>query len=118
MLVDDSMAIQQSLTRLLASVPGLEVIGCAATSEDALSLIATARPDVVVLDVDLGPGGRGMDVLRQASQNHPAVKFMMLSNYGWQAMRTGFMDAGAEAYFDKGSQFMQARAWLADQATK
>ena len=112
-VVDDSVTVQQGLGRLLGAVAGVSVVGNAEAVDDALRLIESTRPDVVVLDVDLRGGERGMDVLRRVVRDHPGTRVIMLSNFGWQAMRDGFLQAGASAYFDKSLEFMEARDWIA-----
>jgi len=112
-VVDDSLVVQQSLGRLLTAVAGIEVVGYAEDVAGALRLIDSKQPDVVVLDVDLRDGDRGINVLRHVVREHPGIKVIALSNFTWQAMRDGFLEAGASAYFDKSMEFRQARDWIA-----
>lgn len=112
-LVDDSIAVQRRLEKLLASVGGVEVVGCAEDVSGALLMIEAARPDVIVLDVSLRDGDRGMNVLRHVVRHYPVIKVVVLSNFTWGAMRDGFIGAGASAYFDKSTEFLAARDWIA-----
>jgi len=112
-VVDDSLVVQQSLGRLLSSVPGASIVGYAEDVAGALRLIELQSPDLIVLDVELRGGDRGIDVLRCVVREHPGIKVVVLSNFTWQAMRDGFLDAGANAYFDKSMEFTQARDWIA-----
>jgi DNA-binding NarL/FixJ family response regulator len=112
-VVDDSLEVQATLVRLLASVAGVAVVGCAEDVAGALELIDSRRPDVVVLDVDLRGGGRGIDVLRHVVREHPGIEVIVLSNHVWQATRDGFLEAGARACFDKAMEFTRARDWIA-----
>ena len=116
-IVDDSLAIQRSLARLLTSIDGVDIVGCAEDVAGAVALIDAARPDVVVLDVDLRHDDRGIDVLRYVRATHPRTRVIALSNFTWQAMREGFLQAGASAYFDKSMEFTRARDWVAAQVT-
>lgn len=117
-IVDDSLVIQRSLGRLLTSIDGVHIVGCAEDVAGAVALIEAAHPDVVVLDVDLRHDDRGMDVLRYVKATHPGTRVIALSNFTWQAMREGFLQAGASAYFDKSMEFTQARDWVADQVAR
>jgi len=117
-IVDDSLAIQRSMARLLTSIDGVRIVGCAEDVAGAVALIDASRPDVVVLDVDLRHDDRGMDVLRYVKTTHPGTRVIALSNFTWQAMREGFLQAGASAYFDKSMEFTQARDWVAAQVTR
>lgn len=59
-LVDDHRAVLWGLERLVASAaPRMEVVGMASQRSELLALIGNARPDVVVLDLDLGAGPQG-----------------------------------------------------------
>lgn len=111
--VDDSIAIQRSFGRLLASVAGIEVVGHAEDVVGAIAVIDCMLPDAVVLDLDLREGGRGMDVLRHVVHKHPAIKVVVLSVFTWGAMRDVYLAAGASAYFDKSAEFLDARDWIA-----
>jgi DNA-binding NarL/FixJ family response regulator len=113
LVVDDSVLIQRSLGRLLASVDGVDIVGYAEDVAGAIALIEAKQPDVVVLDVDLRNEDRGMDVLRFVRRSHPHIRVIALSNFGWQAIREGFLQAGASAYFDKSMEFTKARDWVA-----
>lgn len=116
LIVDDSPAVQGTLSRLLASQDDLEVVGCAADRVGALALIEHHEPDLVVLDVALAPPDRGYDVLRSIQALRPGLPVVMLSNYGWTAMRRAFLEAGAQAYFDKALEFGTAVQWIRSQA--
>ncbi len=113
LVVDDSLAVQQSLGGLLGTLDGIEVVGFAADVSGAVALIDSARPDVVVLDVDLRDGERGLHVLRHVTAAHPGIQVIGLSNFTWQPIRDGFLAAGAKAYFDKSTEFTKARDWIA-----
>jgi DNA-binding NarL/FixJ family response regulator len=116
-IVDDSLAIQRSFGRLLTAIDGVRIVGCAEDVAGAIALIDEARPDVVVLDVDLRHDDRGMDVLRYVRTTHPTTRVIALSNFTWQAMREGFLQAGASAYFDKSMELTRASDWIAAQVT-
>lgn len=112
-VVDDSLVVQRSLARLLASINGVEVVGFAEDTAGAIGLIDDKRPDLVVLDVALKHGDRGFDVLRHVARRHPATKVVAMSNFHWHDMREGFLRAGASAYFDKSLEFTKGRDWIA-----
>lgn len=116
LLVDDSAAVQASLGGLLASVPNVEVVGCAEDVAGALHLIETRSPDLVVLDIELRQGDHGIDVLGKVMRQRPQLQVIVLSSFTWQAMRRPMLAAGAAAYFDKANEFKRARDWIADRA--
>lgn len=116
LLVDDSVAIQKSFGTLLQAAPGVVVVGYAEDVASALASIASNPPDLIVLDAKLRGHDRGIDVLRYVRQHHPAIKVVVLSQFGWASVRQSHIDAGALAYFDKGIEFQQARDYIADLA--
>ena len=116
LLVDDSVAIQESFGSLLETAPGVHVIGYAEDVASALAFIAANPPDLIVLDAKLRGGALGIDLLRHVRQHHPAIEVIVFSQLNWTAVRRSHMDAGAIAYFDKGLEFQQARDFIADLA--
>lgn len=113
LIVDDSPAIQRSLGRFLHCVPGAQVVGCADDVTGALSLIDAVGPDFVVLDVNLLDGDRGIDVLRYLRRHCPRTEVIALSNTTSTKLREGYLEAGAVAYFDKATEFLKVRDWIA-----
>ena len=113
LLVDDSVAIQESFASLLEAAPGVHVIGCAQDVASALAFIAANPPDLIVLDANLRGRDRGIDVLRYVRQHHSNIEAVMLSQPSQSSVRKSFMDAGALACFDKGVEFQQARDFIA-----
>jgi DNA-binding NarL/FixJ family response regulator len=109
LLVDDSAAIRQSFGALLATAPGVELVGFAEDVASALASIASNLPDLIVLDARLRGRDKGIDVLRHVRQHHPEIQVIVLSEVNWASMRKRHLDAGAIAYFDKGTEFSQAR---------
>jgi DNA-binding NarL/FixJ family response regulator len=112
-VVDDSPQFRRSFARLLSSVAGISIVGYAQDVDGARKLIDDTKPALVVLDVELQGGGYGIQVLRHVAREHPLTKVVALSNLNWQALRRTYLDAGAQAYFDKSMEFQQARDWIA-----
>lgn len=112
-IIDDSLAIQRSLGRLLASIDGVEVAGFAENVLGALTLIDTVRPDVVVLDVNLRNDDKGIDVLHHVKRQQPEAEVVVVSNTASPRSRERYLGAGASMYFDKASEFMRVRDWVA-----
>ena len=116
-VIDDSRPFRDSLARLLASVRGVDVVGYAEDVESACELIDRTEPDVVLLDVDLRGGERGIDLLHRVARDHPQTQVVGLSGRDWQALRPVYLQAGAAACFDKATEFEQARDWIAARVT-
>jgi len=84
-----------------AELDGLvEVLGDAATVEDAVRLVVEAEPDVVLLDVQM-PGGGGVEVIRQVATRRPAQRFLALSVSDAAEDVIAIIRAGARGYVTK-----------------
>lgn len=116
LLVDDSVAVQESFSGLLASAPNVELVGSAEDAAAALALIEARSPDLVVLDVELRNGEHGITVLQHVMRTRPDLQVVVLSNFTWRAMRSMLLAAGAAAYFDKANEFTLARDWIVSRA--
>ena len=97
--------LRQRLEAILASIPGAEACGHAAGAAQAIAAIAQAKPDVVVLDIQLQEGN-GFDVLR-AVGNSAAV--YVRTNFANDAYRRKAESLGARGFFDKSSEFERLR---------
>jgi DNA-binding NarL/FixJ family response regulator len=84
-----------------AELDGLvEVLGDAATVEDAVRVVVAAEPDVVLLDVQM-PGGGGVEVIRQVASKRPAQRFLALSVSDAAEDVIAIIRAGARGYVTK-----------------
>ena len=84
-----------------AELDGLvDVLGDAATVEDAVRLVLEAKPDVVLLDVQM-PGGGGVEVIRQVASRAPAQRFLALSVSDAAEDVIAIIRAGARGYVTK-----------------
>src|SRR5439155_27243345 len=79
-LVDDHELIRWGLRTLLDAEADLEVVGEAATARDAVGRIAAARPDVAVVDLQLGATS-GIEVCRDVRSRCPEVRCLVLSAF-------------------------------------
>ena len=84
-----------------AELDGLvDVLGDAATVEDAVRLVLEAKPDVVLLDVQM-PGGGGVEVIRQVAARAPAQRFLALSVSDAAEDVIAIIRSGARGYVTK-----------------
>jgi DNA-binding NarL/FixJ family response regulator len=104
LIADDSEVVCQRLRAMLSELPEAEVVGQATNSSEAISCIQELQPDVVILDIRM-PGGSGIDVLRTIKKNDSAPKVIVLTNYPYPQYRKACMDAGAEFFLDKSTEF-------------
>jgi DNA-binding NarL/FixJ family response regulator len=78
-IADDSPAFVSAVSNYVESLPGYELAGTARTSVQALELVESEEPDVLLLDLGLPPA-RGLDLLRRLKElpGGPAVVAMTL----------------------------------------
>ena len=79
LIVDDSEEFLASARRLLSS-QGLEIVGSASSGAEALGLAETLRPDVALVDVQLGDED-GLEVARRLSKQRPGTRVVLISTH-------------------------------------
>ncbi len=108
-IADDSCVVRERLTTLLNEVAGIEIVGQAENVAEAISAIGNLQPDVVILDIRM-PDGSGIDVLRQIKQNGAGPIVIILTNYPFPGYRQRCLQAGADFFLDKSTEFDQIPA--------
>ncbi|MFG2002194.1 response regulator [Spirillospora sp. NPDC048911] len=78
LIVDDHALFAEALSARLGREPDLVILPVAADVRRALALTATERPQVIVLDLTLGPEN-GLDVLDRVREHHPDVRVVCLT---------------------------------------
>jgi two-component system response regulator DesR len=104
-LAEDSAMIRTRLANMMAA-HDMAVVGEAETAEGSIEGILAARPDVVVLDVQL-LGGTGLQVLRAVRSVDPAIAFVVFSNNAGPAYRKRYLGEGADRFLDKTTELDQ-----------
>jgi DNA-binding NarL/FixJ family response regulator len=99
-LLDDHEIVRRGLRDLLEAEDDIEVVGEAATAEQALGRIPPTRPDVAVLDVRL-PDGDGVEVCREIRSRHPEIQCLMLTSFADDEALFAAIMAGAAGYILK-----------------
>jgi len=101
-IVDDHPMYRMGLAVAIAEMAGIEVAGEAQSAGEVADLVASTRPDIVLLDVRLSDES-GLEVNRWLATHHPAVKVIMLTmsedhDHALTALRDG-----AAGYLVKGA---------------
>ncbi len=99
MVVDDHPMWRDAVERDLMAA-GLEVVGVAANGDEALARFPAARPQVLVLDLQI-PGPNGVEVTAEVVKQDPSVRVLILSASGEQADVLDAVKAGATGYLVK-----------------
>lgn len=100
LIVDDSIAFRDRLRRHLAEAAPFEVAGEASSGKDALALIETVEPDIILLDLEM-PGGSGLAVLRRLRDLGSAIPVIIMTNHASYRVRERCVALGAHAVIDK-----------------
>ena len=98
LIVDDHELFRAGVRKELEDL--VEIVGDAATVDDAVAAIGEARPDVVLLDVHMPEGG-GVEVIRRAAAEHPDTRFLALSVSDAAEDVIAVIRAGARGYVTK-----------------
>ena len=109
-LVDDHEVVRRGLRDLIDDEPDMEVVGEAATADQALARGPALRPDVAVLDVRL-PDGDGISLCRELRSRMPALACLMLTPFDGEDALLDAIMAGAAGYVlkqIKGSDLVSA----------
>jgi two-component system chemotaxis response regulator CheB len=78
MVVDDTITYRKIVTDILSELPDVEVVGTANNGKIALNKIASLKPDLITLDIEM-PEMNGLDVLAHIQKEHPDIGVIMLS---------------------------------------
>jgi DNA-binding NarL/FixJ family response regulator len=101
-VVDDHPVFRIGMTALLNEFAGVEVVGEAASEEEAISFVAQLKPDVVLMDLDLG-GGSGVEATRAILRQHPSTGVLMVTMFADDEALFSAIRVGARGYLLKGS---------------
>ena len=101
LLCDDHAVVRAGLLALLGSAPDIEVVGEAGSGEEALAMTRKLRPDVVLMDLQLGEGIDGVETTRRLTAEPPAPYVLVLTTYDTDADITRAIEAGATGYLLK-----------------
>ncbi|MFJ5781219.1 response regulator [Streptomyces hydrogenans] len=99
LLCDDHVVVRAGLLALLGSTPDIEVVGEAGSGEEAVAMAAKLKPDVVLMDLQLGPGIDGVEATRRIAPT--GVHVLVLTTYDTDADITRAIEAGATGYLLK-----------------
>lgn len=106
-IVEDDRISRENLAALIKRAPGLQLLEAFADAESAIAGVATAPPDVLVVDMKLAPPGSdrlsGADCVAAVKRTHPHVEALMLTVYNDHKLVIDALEAGASGYILKRS---------------
>src|SRR5687768_15954513 len=100
-IVDDNKDIRSALEQIIQMSEGCHLLGAYESARDALKYIPMVKPDVVLMDINLGEGESGIDCVRHLKADHPEILFMMCTVYEDDEKIFEALTAGANGYILK-----------------
>ncbi|MGW1339447.1 response regulator [Kribbella sp. NPDC002412] len=100
-LVDDHPVVRAGMRALVEGQDDLTVVGEASDAHSAEQLVAAVRPDVVLMDLNLGSGPGGAEVTARLRALPDAPQVLVLTTYDTEADIMSAIDAGASGYLLK-----------------
>src|SRR5215211_4373161 len=102
LIADDHYLFRYGLRTMLARLEGFEVVGEAASGEEAVQKAAEVLPDIVLMDIQM-PKMNGIEATRRVVEHNPGIGVVMLTMFGDDDSVFAAMRAGARGYVLKGA---------------
>jgi DNA-binding NarL/FixJ family response regulator len=100
-IVDDNKELRNALEEIISMSDGFRCVGTIGSAADAMNQIPILRPDVVLMDINLGTEETGIDVVRVLKPRIPDTNFMMCTVYEENEKIFAALSAGASGYILK-----------------
>ena len=104
LIVDDSLIVRERLGTMLSEIPKIETVSQAKNESEARDLLRMLNPEVLLLDIQMR-GGNGIDLLRKIKKERPSPLVVVFTDLSDTRYRKKCMDAGADFFFDKSTDF-------------
>jgi DNA-binding NarL/FixJ family response regulator len=101
-IADDHAIVREGLKRILTEQKDLEIVGEAANGFEAVELVRTAKPDIILMDISM-PEKDGLDATREIIGMKCGTKVLILTMHSDEHYALRTMRAGATGYVVKGS---------------
>jgi len=100
-IVDDNPSMRIALEKIISGAEEFELTGSYEDMQEAIVLIPLMKPDVVIIDINLGNNGSGIDCIRKIKPDHPEILFMICTVFDDDEKIFEALCAGANGYMLK-----------------
>jgi DNA-binding NarL/FixJ family response regulator len=100
LIADDSAVCRRAASLLLAKLPQVEMVGAAEDGVDALALVASTRPDLVLMDLQM-PRLDGLQATRKIRAEFPGVRVIMTTFNDSAEWKAASAASGADRFIPK-----------------
>jgi two-component system, NarL family, response regulator LiaR len=100
LIADDHGVVREGLRALIATEPGMELIGEAENGDQAVALAQKLRPDILLLDMVM-PGMNGLEVIELVKRNLPGMRIVVLTSFSEDDLVFPAIKSGADGYLLK-----------------
>lgn len=101
-IADDHGVVREGLAALLDAEPDIDVVGLAATGQEAVALVRAKQPDIALLDITM-PDMNGLEATRHITTYYPHVRVLILTIHEEETFFFEALRAGASGYVLKGA---------------
>ena len=101
-ICDDHDIMREGLVMLLEDEPSLNIIGLASNGQEAIDMVITLKPDIVLMDITM-EGMNGLEATRHIVKNNDHTNVIILTMHDDKAFFLEALQAGANGYFLKGA---------------
>ena len=102
LIADDHPVFRFGLCAMLNAMPDTEVVGEGTTGEEVIALADSARPDVILMDINM-PGMNGIEATRRIRETNPDIRILMVTMLEDDSVFAA-MRSGARGYVVKGAE--------------
>jgi DNA-binding NarL/FixJ family response regulator len=100
LVVDDQLPFRLAARAVIRRADGFELVGEAASGEEAVAKAAELHPELVLMDINM-PGINGIEATRQIVASEPTVVVFLCSTYELSDLPAAATTSGARAYINK-----------------
>lgn len=105
-IVDDDAEVRARLRLIVSSETDMDVVGEASDGHQALRMVQTLRPLIVLMDISM-PGWSGLTTTRMILRACPSVRVIAVSGHQDPSVVQAMLDAGAAGYLLKQNAFQE-----------